>query len=264
MISSISDIRYVEILPNHKASLMNIEAGLRFALGRESRALRLWRLTVRDVEQLTPHMRRLRFSVPDLADLRWSAGQDLVLNLPGAPRRHYTIRDVRDGLLTIDFVLHGHGAASEWAAAAQPGERIEALGPRGRTRLTEDADWRLFVGDETCIPAIFAMIEALPAKALAIAFIEVESLEERQPLQCVADARVEWVVRGGPARPNGLLLEKLKSFDPPPGVGHAYVIGETSGVRAERHHLLESGWPKERITAEGYWRPGRVGGHDHV
>jgi NADPH-dependent ferric siderophore reductase len=235
-----------------------------FAPGRDARALRLWRLSVRETEAVTPRTRRLKFAAPDLADLAWKPGQNLVLNLPDAPRRHYTIRAIRDGLLSIDFVLHGHGAAANWAEGAKPGDRVEALGPRGRTRLAEDADWHLFVGDETCIPGIFAMIEALPKGARAFAVLEVETEDEQQNVATEADLTIDWVVRGGPARPNELLLHRLKTFQAPPGDGHAYVIGETSGVRAERHYLLEQGWPKERITAEGYWRPGRVGGHDHV
>jgi NADPH-dependent ferric siderophore reductase len=209
-------------------------------------------------------MRRISFSAPDLADLDWTPGQDLVLNLPNAPRRHYTIRQIKDGLLDIDFVLHGHGAAAGWARDALPGDRIEAMGPRGRTRLAASADWHLFLGDETSLPGIFAMLEALPAGAKAFAFVEVETLAERQPLRSAADVALDWAVRDCPAQPNDLLLGRLKGFTPPPGDGQAYVIGETSGVRAERQWLIASGWPRERITAEGYWRPGRIGGHDHV
>ena len=228
------------------------------------RTLRVWRLTLKEAVQITPHLKRLAFTAPDLAELDWRPGQDLVLNLPDAPRRHYTIRAISDGRLFIDFVLHGHGAAAAWAEAALPGDRIEALGPRGRTQLREGADWRLFVGDETAIPGISAMIEALPAGARATALLEVESEQERPPLSTPANVAVEWIVRGAPARPNALLLRALERFQALPGVGHAYLLGETSGVRSQRHHLLERGWPKEQITAEGYWRPGRIGGHDHV
>jgi NADPH-dependent ferric siderophore reductase len=223
-----------------------------------------WRLVVEDAVQITPGVRRLSFSGPGLDAMDWRPGQDLVLNLPTASRRHYTIRALHEGVLDIDFVLHGHGPAAAWGGDAQPGAAIEAVGPRGRTRLAEHADWHLFVGDETCMPAIFAMVETLPAGARAFAFLEVGSPAERQDLATAADLTLEWVLRDGPARPNSLLLDRLRAFQPPAGDGHACVIGETSGVRAQRHFLLEQGWPRERITAEGYWRPGREGGHDHV
>ncbi|HEX4183805.1 MAG TPA: siderophore-interacting protein [Caulobacteraceae bacterium] len=235
-----------------------------FAPARNGRTQRLWRLSVQDAQPITPLVRRLTFTAPDLGDMTWRRGQDLVLNLPEAPRRHYTIRSLEGGRLSIDFVLHGHGAAAAWAKNARAGERVDALGPRGRTSLADNADWHLFVGDETCIPAIFAMIEALPLGAPAFAFLEIESEAEKQDVATGADLQLEWVVRGGPAHPNELLLNRLKAFDPPPGQGHAYVIGETSGVRAQRRLLLDKGWPREQITAEGYWRPGRIGGHDHV
>jgi len=226
--------------------------------------LRHWRLTLRHAEQLTPRMRRLQFTSPDLREMQWSPGQDLVLNLPDAPRRHYTIRALRDDVLTIDFVMHGHGAAAQWAQRAQPGIQLDAAGPRGRTRLSETADWHLFIGDETCIPAIFAMLETLPARKRAWAFIEIESDAERQSLTTHGDVHIEWIARNGPARPSALLLDRLKTFEMPPGTGHAYTLGETSGVRAERHWLIDRGWSREQITSEGYWRPGRIGGHDHA
>ena len=223
-----------------------------------------WWLTVEGAIPVSPLCRRIRFSAPDLGDMRWTPGQDLVLNLPDAPRRHYTIRALSERSLDIDFVLHGHGPAATWGRDANVGATIEAVGPRGRTRLADGADWHLFLGDETCMPAIFAMLEAAPKAARAFAFIEIASVDEQQPIKAPAALDLEWVVRGGPAAPNDLLLTQLRKFAPPPGVGHAYVIGETSGVRNQRHHLLERGWPRERITAEGYWRPGRIGGHDHV
>ena len=235
---------------------------LRRGVGRPP--LPAWRLTVRDSWPVTPLVQRIRFDAPELGDMMWTPGQDLVLNLPDAPRRHYTIRGLRHGSLDIDFVLHGHGPAANWARNARPGTEIEAMGPRGRTRLAEDAPWHLFVGDETCVPAIFAMAEALPTGAKAWAFLEIESPAERQDVGTAAELELEWVLRGGPARPSDLLLDRLKAFEAPGGDGHAYLIGETSGVRAQRHFLLEQGWARERITAEGYWRPGRVGGHDHV
>jgi NADPH-dependent ferric siderophore reductase len=228
------------------------------------RTVQSWPLVLQEVRTVTPLVRRLRFRGRGLDEMAWTPGQDLVLNLPQAPRRHYTIRALREGLLDIDFVLHGHGAAAGWAAQAQPGAQIEAMGPRGRTRLDPAAAWTLFVGDETCIPAIFAMAEALPAGARAFAFIEIESEAERQEVTTAARLELEWVVRGGPAQPSRLLLDRLRTFQPPPGEGHACVIGETSGVRVQRHFLLEQGWRREQITAEGYWRPGRIGGHDHV
>ena len=228
-----------------------------------------WTLRVADVIDLTPHMRRILFTGP-LDGFKHLTGQDLVLLMdtggdePG--RRHYTIRDFKDGRLSIDFVLHGHnGPAERWAVAAKPGDQLQARGPRGRTVIRPDADWHVFVGDETCLPGIAAMIESLPERAQATAFIEVAQEADRQEIHARCRLDLNWLVRHGPAVPaSPRLIERLSLFAPPPGRGQAYVIGETSTVQAQRRGLLARGLGKDQISAEGYWRPGRLGGHDHI
>jgi NADPH-dependent ferric siderophore reductase len=233
--------------------------------------MQAWNLTVIGRAQVTPRMLRVSFAAADLAAQTWRPGQDLVLSLPqrdgSMARRHYTIRDIdrATGRVDIDFVLHGDSPAGRWARAAERGHAIEAQGPRGRTTLAADVGHHLFVGDETCIPAIFAMAQSMPAGAKATALIEIANPDEAQSLSAAADVQIEWLSRDGAAPgPNSLLLDRLQALNPAATDTHAYVIGETSNVRAQRHYLLAHGFDKARITAEGYWRPGRVGGHDHV
>ncbi len=233
---------------------------------------RLWPLTVVETAEITPHMRRVIFTGDTLGELDHKPAQDIVLIIPqpnGEPaRRHYTIRwhDKAAKRLAIDFVLHdATSPAMRWVLRAKPGDKIEAQGPRGRTVINPEADWHLFTGDETCLPGIFAMLESLPADAHACAFLEVENEGEAQKLNPKADVKLEWIFRGGAAKPaSAALIERLKSFQFPPGTGQAYVIGETSTVRAQRQGLIARGFDKARIAAEGYWRPGRQGGHDHI
>ena len=233
---------------------------------------RLWPLAVVGTENVTPRLRRVMFSGETLNELEHKPGQDVVLILPqptGDPaRRHYTIRsfDPAKKRLAIDFVLHdATSPAMRWVNEAKPGDRIDAQGPRGRTVINPDADWHLFTGDETCQPGIFAMLESLPAGARGFAFIEVENRQEAQPLNTKADIKLEWIIRDGPAKPSSAaLIEHVSRFQIPPGNGQAYVIGETSTVRAQRQGLIARGFDKARIAAEGYWRPGRTGGHDHI
>jgi NADPH-dependent ferric siderophore reductase len=213
-------------------------------------------------------MLRVTFNVPKLEEMSWKRGQDLVLELPqpgGAiARRHYTIRtlDAAAGTLAIDFVLHGESPSGLWLAAAKQGDRIDAAGPRGHTYL-RDADWHLFVGDETAIPGIMAMLEGLPSGVSAFAFIEIAADDERQ--SAPAEAHLTWLLRNGaPPGPSRILSDAVEGFAFPPGRGHAYVIGETANVRAIRQRLIARGFGKDQTCAEGYWRIGRVGGHDHV
>jgi NADPH-dependent ferric siderophore reductase len=231
-----------------------------------------WHLTVTGATNITPHMRRVVFSCPDIGEMKLKPGQSAVLLLSEAGgdflKRHYTIRSIDRAArrVTFDFVLHGDTPGANWARNARPGDEIDALGPRGHVWLHPEADWHLFAGDETALPAISAMLEALKPGDTATAIIEVENRAEEQKLAAPADARIAWIHRNGPPHPGSKpLIEALAAVAiPGDRKVHAYLAGETSTVRAQRHGLLARGLPKEKISAEGYWRPGRVGGHDHV
>jgi NADPH-dependent ferric siderophore reductase len=167
--------------------------------------------------------------------------------------------------LDIKFVLHGDAPAARWAREAQHGDGLIAEGPRGRTTVNGQADWRLFTGDETALPGIAAMIEQLPAGERAFAIVEVAGPEDEQPLETDAEMQIQWLHRGrAPVAPSQALTRALAEFELPAGVGQACVIGETATVRAQRQSLLARGMEKRQIAAEGYWRPGRIGGHDHI
>jgi NADPH-dependent ferric siderophore reductase len=230
-------------------------------------------LTVAEARDLTPRMRRVSLTLEGAEPFEPKAGQDLVMMLPdgagGLGRRHYTIRsfDPATRRLDVDFVLHSDATpGARFALNAKAGDKVLAFGPRGRNVIQPGADWRLFVGDETAIPPILAMIEALPAGAKAHAIIEVADDADRQTVASAADVTVDWISRGGSAgQPmSQALIERLAAYQLPAGQGHAYVLGETSTIRRQRHDLLARGLSKEQIFGEGYWRPGRLGGHDHL
>lgn len=229
-----------------------------------------WELTVVKAFDVTPHMRRAVFT-GDFDSMDYAPGQALVLAMPlpegGTGRRDYTIRalDRTAARLSIDFVLHGNTPAPDWARRAQAGDVLQARGPRGRTIINPAAEWHLFCGDETCLPATIHMLESLAPEAKVHVFLEVGGASDHQAVPAPFTTAVTWVHRRGrQPGPSSLLLDRLAAFDLPAGQGHAYLIGETSNVRAQRRHLLERGFAKAQISSEGYWRPGRIGGHDHV
>ena len=239
----------------------------------KKRGLKDWTLTVTDAAQVTPRMRRVSLTADNLGEFEPKAGQDLAMMLPdgqgGLGRRHYTIRsfDPAAKRVDIDVVLHGDSTpGTRWALQSKPGDEVLAFGPRGRNVIQPGADWRLFIGDETCIPPIFAMIETLPKGAKAHAIIEVAADDDRQEVSTQADLTIDWISRGGAhAEPmSAALIERVAAWPLPAGRGHVYVLGETSTIRRQRHDLLARGLGKDQIFGEGYWRPGRVGGHDHL
>lgn len=239
----------------------NLFSDLQNFVARKGR--RMWPLTVLAKSRIAPRMARVEFLGSDLDEFVWTRGQDVVLEIPsaeGIARRHYTIRthDPVKRTLSVDFFLHGEGASGPWLDNLRIGDAVNAVGPRGHTYLRE-AHWHLFIGDETCIPAIFAMLEELNGTASAHVFLETESETDRVPFDVRPQTTISWMKRNGNA-----LFNSVENFPLPKDEGFAYVIGETVKVRAIRHRLLERGIARNRIAAEGYWRPGRIGGHDHA
>jgi len=238
---------------------------------RQRPQLRSWTFKVVDSFDVLPNMRRVVLTADDIDEFAYRPGQAIILMIPLSDgetgRRDYTIRSMDRSAKTIsvDFLLHGDTPAPTWAKQAKPGDLIEARGPRGGTVLRPDADWHLLTGDETCIPAIAHILEAMHVSAKAFVFIEVADKSREIAFETGADAVICWVHRNGaPAGPSELMNGVIQGFFLPPGKGHAYLIGETSNVRRQRHTLIARGLARDQISSEGYWRPGRIGGHDHV
>ncbi len=230
-----------------------------------------WQLEVIGTDSPTPGMRRVTARLGGDEPLVPVPGQSLILVLPqtGAEpvARHYTIRSY-DGptrQLAIDVVLHGDSPANRWALGARAGDLFSAVGPRGHVTLDPVADDHLFVADETGLPAVLSMIENLPCGHRAVALVEIAAEAECHPVPAREGVELRWLVRPEGAAPGLATTQALGELCPRPGPGcRAYLAGETGAVRTQRRHLMALGFGKDTISAEGYWRPGRVGGHDHV
>jgi NADPH-dependent ferric siderophore reductase len=171
--------------------------------------------------------------------------------------RDYTPRywDLAKGTLELDFVLHGDGPASSWAAQATIGQKLVIGGPRGSLVVPTTFDWYLLVGDETALPALGRRIEELPQGAKIVAIIEVEDAWEEQRFQTQADLDLIYCHRNGqPAGTTDLLLEAVEKHTFFPGTAYAYVAGESAMSKRVRAHLTEQrGFHTEYVKAAGYW-----------
>ena len=93
-------------------------------------------LEVVRAENPASHVRSLTVSSSDLVGFEFRAGQDLMIGFPEGGRtlrRRYTIRRATHGGHggpRIRDPPHG-GVATRWAAKADIGSRLEAIGPRG-------------------------------------------------------------------------------------------------------------------------------------
>jgi NADPH-dependent ferric siderophore reductase len=223
-----------------------------------------WTLEVVAVVDISPSMRLARFAGPGLDGLTYLAGQDLMITFPGegATRRRYTIRraDRAAGTVDVCFALHGTGPATRWIEAAGPGDRLEALGPRGNVTLVDGVDWHLFVGDDSAVPAVLAMVEALPPGSRAHAFLEIDGPADEQDHVDPRGASVEvaWLHRDGelPGRTR-LLHDALAAFELPTGPGHVYLAGEVGAVFGMRDELLARGLSNDEVDPKGYWSIGK-------
>lgn len=237
-------------------------------------------LTVTHTEARSPSLRRVWFASADLSAFADSFCTDryvkLVFPRPGTTLpddvdlrelrrtlppdelpvvRTYTalFPDLTAGTLAIDFVLHGDtGVAGPWAASAQPGDRLTVNGPGGAYRPDPEADWHLFAGDESAIPAIGAAREALPAEATVTTVLQVDSPEHQVPLP--GEWPVTWVYR-----PDSLAAA-VRALPWPPGRVQAFVHGEAGDVMHDlRPYLIrELRVPRHDVSISGYWRRGRT------
>ncbi|GAB3499203.1 siderophore-interacting protein [Nocardiopsis coralliicola] len=194
------------------------------------------------------------------ADGRWN------MRAPGLTYRDYTVRRFADGVLTVDFVAHGHGPAGRWAMDARPGDTLGVLGPRGTLHVAGGYGFHLLGADETALPALARRLEELPEDAHVIAFAEVADAAEERYLDRAAGARVTWLHRGG-TEPGaaGLLARALDSAGLPAGTGFAWFGGEAAGLKPVRRRLAELGFVrKANAVVDGYWRRGTANLDHHA
>ncbi|MFC3127633.1 DUF2218 domain-containing protein [Pseudoroseomonas globiformis] len=175
-------------------------------------------------------------------------------------RRTYTLRrvDVAAGQVEIDFVTHGEGSpGSRLAIRAQPGDVVGMFGPGGGAPRA--ADWTLLAGDETALPAIARILEAMPRDARGMAFIEVSGAAERQDLIAPAGVEVHWLYRESAAPgTTSLLPDAVCAASWPSDEGaFAWAGCEFAAVqRLRRHCRMDRGLDKNGHLAVAYWRRG--------
>jgi NADPH-dependent ferric siderophore reductase len=230
---------------------------------------------VRRVARLSPRMVRVTFGGEALGEFIWNgpaAHLKLIFADQGAERptgearpvmRTYTPRrfDLAARELEVDFVIHGAGPASDWAAQAAPGQTLTLAGPGRSYAVDPTAHWYLLVGDDTAIPAICTILEVLPATLPKQILLEVTDAREEHALDApLANAELRWLRRGESAAQAGEALEAaVRALPWPSGSGRVYVACESGAMRRIRHFLLhERGVPRAHLVTRGYWKLGET------
>ena len=244
---------------NHPTLLRRVE--------RVRHELKRRQLTVTQVEQLTPHFRRITFTDESLADFVSASFDDhLKVFVPAAAgaepaRRDYTPRhfDNAARTLVIEFALHGAGPAAEWAAQATPGQTLAIGGPKGSMVVPLDYDWHLLAGDETAFPAVARRLEELPAGAPAIVILRAGDAADRRVFDSAAAVDLRWVAT------DAELLAAVRALMLPAGEGYAWCAGEAAAMATLRRVLVdEKGHDRHAIRAAAYWKRGAIAHHENL
>ncbi|MCC4275034.1 siderophore-interacting protein [Marinomonas communis] len=212
---------------------------------------------------VTPHMLRITLGGDALTDFpadRESGYVKLVFPTTDGSRlmRTYTIRHQRQDELDIDFAVHGDsGVACHWALHAQQGDTITVGGPGPKKLISEDADWLLFVGDMTSLPAISVNLATLPDTAKGYAIIEVQSEDDIQPLSKPENIDIKWVINAHPGEDSESLLRHVTALDWLDGTVAVWAACEFSSMRALRAYFRErNDVAKQNLYISSYWKLG--------
>jgi NADPH-dependent ferric siderophore reductase len=246
------------------------------------------RVEVRDVEPLSARMVRVTLAGPELAGftvaepassvrllLPSAPGEPLVMPiwngneflLPDGRRptiRTFTPRRVDpDALeLVIDAVVHGDGAASQWARAAAPGVGAAVSGPGRGYTIDEHANAFLLAGDETAIPAISQLLEQLPRAATVTVLIEIATPDARLALPDHVRASAAWLDLPEGAQPGDALVAAVRAEELATDA-RVWAAGEAAAVQRIRRFLFdERKFSRAQTTIRGYWKAGRAGTGD--
>jgi len=210
-------------------------------------------LEVVDIRDLAPYVRSITVASTDLVDFDYAPGQDLMIDFPAGERsvrRRYTIRqaDRAAGMAELEFELHGAGGvATRWAAGAEIGDRLAAVGPRGSIPLRAGVASHLFVADDSALPAAFAMLEALPSGVTAtVVLVTPHGPLSRPGPNGVARTRQFWIDQAQ-------LPAVIADLDIEPPIA-AYINGERQLVRRATDLLVSAGIDKTVVASKAYWR----------
>lgn len=161
--------------------------------------------------------------------------------------------------LEVEIVVHGAGAACEWAEAARPGEPVAISGPGRGYVVDHGAGAFLVAGDETAVPAISQLLAAVPPERPVQVHIEVADQDARIALPEHPLAVVHWLETRAGCLPGDELVRAVRQ-DVLSEDTRVWVAGEAAAMQRLRHYLFEEqGFARSHAAVRGYWKFGRTG-----
>ncbi|HBC0019574.1 siderophore-interacting protein [Leclercia barmai] len=219
---------------------------------------------VTHVSDLNERMKRIHLggvSIAEFADALPAAWVKVFFTGPDEPEgpgRAYTIRSISrtQNELVLDFVQHGEGPAASWSRSAQKGDVIRIAGPREGLAI-EGIQSLLLFGDETAIPGIFAIIEALEENVIVKAFVA----KKTEATYTVPDTRavlsLTWL------NDDNELADHVISWIQENSPEMVWGSGEHSVVIPLRRYLFQAfGRSRKNTTITAYWKSGEADHRD--
>ncbi|KJY88399.1 siderophore-interacting protein ViuB [Vibrio neptunius] len=230
-------------------------------------------LTVQSTQTITPNMQRITLHGSELAEFpvdciggyikllfNQEGGTDLTqLGEEQRPvMRTYTIRqfDPVSSTLEVDFVRHitedlQCGFAARWAMSAQVGDVISIAGPGSISTMNLEADWFFMVADMTALPALSVKIQSLPEQAIGYAVIQVDSEQDRQPINAPENIKIIWLDA------SQSLAEQTQGLPWLEGEVSVWCACEFDSMRQLRQYFRnEKEVERENIYISSYWKKG--------
>jgi NADPH-dependent ferric siderophore reductase len=244
---------------------------------------RFRRARVMSVEDVTPHLRRVRLAGDELRGMDPGlpgASVRLLVPAPGgapveipewtgnefrtADGGRAAIRtltpvepDPEAGLLTLDVVRHDAGLLTAWVDAAGEGDEVAVSGTGRGYTVDPRAEAHLLAGDETARPALHQVLAAVPDGVPVQLLAEVRGPDAEVPFPDRPGLEVRWLVADPGAPPGDGLVRAVAATDLRPGT-HVWAAGEAAAVQRIRRHLFdERDLPRSQAHVRGYWKVGR-------
>ena len=158
----------------------------------------------------------------------------------------------------LEIVRHAGGAVSSWAEGCSVGDPAALSGPGSGWEPPADLERLLVFGDETAVPAVLQILEAVgrldPTPECAVHIEVTEPEARRQPAPGLSDG-ITWHVSEPGRPPLAGLVEVAQGIDRISDGTHIWAAGEAAAVQAMRKHFLRTlGVPRERTSIRGYWK----------
>ncbi|MBT5137734.1 MAG: siderophore-interacting protein [Acidimicrobiaceae bacterium] len=192
-----------------------------------------------------------KFAIPT-----WTGNEFLLSDGRRPALRTFTLVDFDASMnqLILDIVRHRGGEIAQWAEAVRMGDAAAVSGPgRGET-IDRNAQHYILLGDETAIPAIRQMIEAIPDAIRVTVHIETVSPEARLELPVHPGLSIIWHDAEAAAPPCSQLQAAITTVAIDDAT-RIWAAGEAAAAQAIRKYLFnERAVPRHHTSIRGYWK----------